>query len=62
MDLFEEVFKTYEHSLKTSINIQEDTVKLWKDLFISAKTLIDFKKRIGEMVDEIFPVAKKRME
>ncbi|HEX9786212.1 MAG TPA: hypothetical protein VGA56_26230 [Opitutaceae bacterium] len=61
-DLFEEAFKTYEQSLKTSINIQEDTVKLWKDLLTSAKTPTDFKKRIGEMADEIFPAAKKRME
>ena len=61
-DLFEEAFKTYEQSLKTGIQIQEDTVKLWKDLLASVKTPTDFQKRMGEMADEIVPAAKKRME
>lgn len=61
-DLFEEAFKTFEQSLKTSIKIQEDSLKLWKDLLGSAATPTDFKKRMGEMADDIFPAAKKRME
>ena len=61
-DLFEEAFKTYEQSLKTGIKIQEDTVKLWKDLLANAKTPTDFQARLSQMADEALPAAKKRME
>lgn len=61
-DLFEEVFKSYEKSLKTGIKIQEDSVKMWKDLLSNAATPTEFQKKIGEAADEILPAARKRME
>lgn len=61
-DLFEEAYKSYDQALKTGIKVQEDTVKMWKDLLSKTSSPTDFQAKFTEMAESVFPVAKKRME
>ena len=61
-DLFEEAYKNYEQALKTGIKVQEDTVKMWKDLLSKAGTPAEFQSKFTEMAEDVFPTAKKRMD
>jgi polyhydroxyalkanoate synthesis regulator protein len=61
-DLFEEAYKSYDQALKTGIKVQEDTVKMWKDLLSKTSSPTEFQAKFTEMVESVFPAAKKRME
>ena len=61
-DLFEEAYKSYEQALKTGIKVQEDTVKMWKDLLSKTPAPGDFQAKFTEMAEDVFPAAKKRMD
>ena len=61
-DLFEEAYKSYEKALKTGIKVQEDTVKMWKDLLSKTTSPNDFQAKFTEMAEDVFPMAKKRMD
>ena len=60
-DLFEEAFKSYEQALKTGIKVQEDNVKMWKDLLSKTSSPSDFQAKFTEMAEDVLPTAKKRM-
>lgn len=61
-DLFEGAYKSYEQALKTGIKVQEDTVKMWKDLLSKTTSPNDFQAKFTEMAEDVFPTAKKRMD
>lgn len=60
--MFEEAMKCYEQALQTGIQLQEESVKLWKDLLKQAGTPEDFQKKLEEMTADAFPEARQKME
>ena len=48
-DLFEGAYKSYEQALKTGIKVQEDTVKMWKDLLSKTTSPNDLQAKFTEM-------------
>lgn len=60
-DLFEEACKSNEQALKTGTAVQEDTVRIWKDLLSKTTAPGDFQAKFTEMAENVFPTAKKRM-
>lgn len=61
-DLFEEAYKSFDQALKTGIQVQEDTVKMWKDLLGKTSSPTEFQAKFVEMAEGVFPAAKKRMD
>jgi hypothetical protein len=61
-DLFDEAYKSFDQALKTGIKVQEDTVKMWKDLLGKTTSPTEFQAKFTEMAEDAFPAAKKRMD
>jgi len=61
-DLFREAMAAYEKALKSGIQLQEESVNLWKDLLTKLGSPDEFRAKLESMTAETFPTARKRME
>jgi hypothetical protein len=61
-DLFREALRNYEKALKSGIQLQEESVNLWKDLLTKLGSPEEFKAKLESMSVDTFPKARKRME
>lgn len=61
-ETFGEALKSYEKALKTGIQLQEESVKLWKDVVSQVGSPQEFQKKLETMADSVFPLARKQME
>ena len=57
-ELFHEAMRSYEKALKSGIQLQEESVNLWKDLL----TKLGSPQELEAMTADAFPKARKRME
>ena len=61
-ELFHEAMRSYEKALKSGIQLQEESVNLWKDLLTKLASPEDLQAKIESMTADAFPQARKRME
>jgi hypothetical protein len=61
-ELFHEAIRSYEKALKSGIQLQEESVNLWKDLLSKLGSPEEFQAKLESMTADAFPQARKRME
>jgi ribosomal 50S subunit-associated protein YjgA (DUF615 family) len=61
-EIFREALRSYEKALKSGIQLQEESVNLWKDLLTKLGSPEEFKAKLEAMTADEFPKARKRME
>jgi membrane-associated HD superfamily phosphohydrolase len=61
-ELFQEAMRSYEKALKSGIELQEESVNLWKDLLTKLGSPEEFQAKLESMTAEAFPQARQRME
>src|SRR6516162_11294838 len=60
--VFDEAMRSYEKALKSGIQLQEESVNLWKDLLSKLGSPEEFQAKLESMTADAFPQARKRME
>src|ERR1700674_2740070 len=60
--VFQEAMRSYEKALKSGIQLQEESVNLWKDLLTKLGSPEEFQAKLQSMTADAFPKARKRME
>jgi hypothetical protein len=61
-EFFHEAMRCYEKALKSGIQLQEESVNLWKDLLSKLASPEEFQAKLASMTKEAFPKARERME
>ena len=61
-ELFHEAMRNYETALKSGIELQEESVKLWKTLLTKLGSPEELQSKLESMSGDVFPSARKRME
>jgi ribosomal 50S subunit-associated protein YjgA (DUF615 family) len=60
--VFQEAMRSYEKALKSGIQLQEESVNLWKELFTKLGSPEELQAKLEAMTAATFPKARKRME
>ena len=60
--IFQEAMRSYEKALKTGIQLQEESVNIWKDLLTKLGSPDELQDRMESFTSNIFPEARKRLE
>lgn len=58
-EFLKDALKYYEEALKSGIQLQEDTLKLWKDILSRVSSPEDLHKKLDEVVDELLPKSRE---
>src|SRR6201987_5251015 len=61
-EIFREALRNYEKALKSGIQLQEESVQVWKDLLTKLGSPEEFQARLESLNGGVFPAARKRME
>ena len=61
-EVFQEAMRSYEKALKSGIQLQEESVNLWKDLLTKLGSPAEFQAKLESMTADAFPMARQRME
>jgi len=61
-NLFHEAMSNYEKALKSGVQLQEESVNLWKDLLTKLGSPEEFQAKLESLNASVFPDAHKRME
>src|SRR6202140_342815 len=61
-EIFHEAMRSYEKALKSGIQLQEESVNLWKDLLTKLGSPEEFQAKLESMTADAFPKARQRME
>jgi ribosomal 50S subunit-associated protein YjgA (DUF615 family) len=61
-EVFHEAMQSYEKALKSGIQLQEESVNLWKDLLSKLGSPEELQAKLASMSADVFPNARKRME
>ncbi len=61
-ELFHEALRSYEKALKSGIQLQEESVNLWKDLLTKLGSPEEFQAKLESLTKDVFPDARKRLE
>lgn len=61
-EIFHEAMRSYEKTLKAGIDLQEESVNLWKTLLTKLGSPAEFQAKLESMQAEVFPLARTRME
>src|SRR5271165_2489986 len=61
-EVFHEAMRSYEKALKSGIQLQEESVNLWKDLLTKLGSPEEFQAKLESMTADAFPKARKRTE
>jgi hypothetical protein len=61
-EVFHEAIRSYEKALKSGIQLQEESVKLWKDLLTKLGSPEEFQEKLESLRTDAFPQARKHME
>jgi hypothetical protein len=61
-ELFHKAMRSYEKALKSGIQLQEESVNLWKDLLTMLGSAEEFQAKLASMTADAFRQARKRME
>src|SRR3984957_1604501 len=60
--IFQEAMRSYEKALKSGIQVQEESVNLWKDLLTKLGSPVELQAKLESMAADAFPKARKHME
>ena len=61
-EVFHDAMRNYEKALKSGIQLQEESVNLWKDLLTKLGSTEEFQAKLASMTADAFRQARKRME
>jgi hypothetical protein len=61
-EVFHEAMSSYEKALKSGIQVQEESVNLWKDLLTKLGSPEEFQAKLESMRADALPKARERME
>src|ERR1700686_5385994 len=61
-EIFHEAMRSYEKALKSGIQLQEESVNLWKNLLTKLGSPEEFQAKLESMTADAFPKARERME
>src|SRR6516164_5372954 len=61
-EVFQEAMRSYEKALKSGIQLQEESVNLWKDLLTKLGSPQELQAKLEAMTADTFPKARERME
>src|SRR5271165_5993409 len=61
-EVFHEAMRSYEKALKSGIQLQAESVNLWKDLLTKLGSPEELQAKLESMKADAFPKARKRME
>ena len=61
-EVFDEAMRSYEKALKAGVQLQEESVNLWKELLTKLGSPEEFQAKLESMAAVAFPEARKRME
>jgi len=61
-EVFHEAMRNYEKALKTGIQLQEESVNLWKDLLTKLGSPEEFHAKLEGLTADAFPKARVRIE
>jgi hypothetical protein len=61
-EVFHEAMRSYEKALKAGIQLQEESVNLWRDVLSKLSSPEEFQAKLESMTQEAFPKARERME
>ena len=61
-EVFHDAMRSYEKALKSGIQLQEESVNLWKNLLTKLGSPEEFQAKLESMTADAFPQARKRME
>ena len=61
-EVFQEAMRSYEKALKSGIQLQEESVNLWKDVLTKLSSPAEFQAKLESMTADAFPKARKHME
>jgi hypothetical protein len=59
---FHEAMRSYEKALKSGIQLQEESVNLWKELLTKLGSPEELQTKLESMGADVFPKARERME
>src|SRR6202048_343041 len=59
--VYHEAMRSYEKALKSGIQLQEESVNLWKDLLTKLGYPEEFQAKLEAMTADVFPKARKRV-
>jgi hypothetical protein len=60
--LFEEAIRNYELALKTGIQLQEESTKLWREVLTETPNPLEFQEKLDALATDAFPTLRKKME
>jgi hypothetical protein len=61
-EVFHEAMRSYEKALKSGIQLQAESVNLWKDLLTKLGSPEEFQAKLESMTADAFPKARKNMQ
>lgn len=61
-EVFQEAMRSYEKALKSGIQLQEESVDLWKEVLAKLGSPEELQAKLESMTADVFPQARKRME
>ena len=61
-EMFHEAMMNYERALKSGIQLQEESVNLWKDLLTKLGSPEEFQAKLEQLNSNVFPSARRRLE
>jgi hypothetical protein len=61
-EVFHEAIRSYEKALKSGIQLQEESVNLWKDVLTKLGSPAELQAKLESMTADAFPQARTRME
>ncbi len=61
-EVFHEAMRSYEKALKSGIELQEESVDLWKDLLTKLDSPDGFQAKLESMTADAFPKARMHMQ
>lgn len=61
-EVFQEAMRSYEKALKSGIQLQEESVNLWKEVLAKLGSPEELQAKLESMTADVFPQARKRME
>ena len=61
-EVYHEAMRSYEKALMSGIQVQEESVHLWKDLLTKLGSPEEFQAKLESMTADAFPKARQRME
>ena len=61
-EIFGQAMLNYETALKSGIQLQEESVNLWKDLLTKLGSPEEFQSKLEQLNTSAFPAARRRLE